>query len=87
MFADVSVVLVIFADVNTAPVRFADVKLLDVINALVNVALIIVVPLYVTEFETTFVIFAFVSVDDEKLVPVRVAPDKSIPVIFTLVML
>jgi hypothetical protein len=85
ILADVSVVLVIFAVVNTAPVRFADVKLLPNKNALVNVVLFIVTPVYVTEFETTFVMFAFVSVDDEKLVPVRVAPDKSIPVIFTLV--
>ena len=86
MLADVSVVLVILADVNTAPVRFADVKLLEDNTALANVTLIMVAPENVTEFMTPFVIFAFVSVEDDKLALLSVAPDKSIPVIFTLVM-
>jgi hypothetical protein len=85
-FADVSVALVIFVDVNIAPVRFADVTLLDVITALDNVALIIIALVNVAEFMTAFVMFAFVRVDDVKLALVSVAPDKSIPVIFTLVM-
>ena len=93
----VRVALVNVADVNVAPVKtapviFAPVSTVDDKNEFERLVFTIVAPLKLADVNITFeavafVRFAFVRVDDVNVALESTAPDKSIPVIFILVMI